>query len=161
MEPTMDFRYVDLKDIDPNFTLLDGPEFYNLRITKAEFSSYTAKKETKTQQVGDEVTTVKLALTVVDHPKFTGRKLWETLYPGEFSFKVCRRIEDATGVQQTGSLEDWLKELSNVQPVIKVQVDQIPDTIGNPPQPNPKTVKPDGTPGLKNIVAWRAGVQPE
>lgn len=160
MEPQFDFRHLDLKDIDPNFTLLDGPEVYSLRISKAELATYIAKTTTKNQTAGDEVAYVKLTLNVVDHPKFTGRKLWEPLFPGDFSFKTLKRIEEATGIPQTGSMEAWLLELSAVQPIVKLQVDQVPD-VNRDGTPNDRTKKSDGTPGMKNVVNWRAGVQPQ
>lgn len=156
----MDFEYADLKHVDPNFTLLDGPEVYAFRITKAEIAKYVAKKTTERQTAGQEVSYIKLTLTVTDHNKFTGRKIWEPLFYSEFSLKILKRIEQATGVEQTGSMTDWLTELSNIQPVIRLQVDQVPD-VDREGNPNPKNVKPDGTPGLKNVVNWKAGVQPE
>jgi hypothetical protein len=155
MEPTTttgveDFRYINLRDVDPNFTLLDGPEFYNLRITKAEFASYTAKKETKSQQVGDQVTYTKLTFVVVGHPKFTGRKIWSRIFPGDFGYKVMRRIADATGIEPT-DVENFVGQLNSITPVVKLSVVQVPDNFH---------LKPDGTPGLQNEVDWKSGVQP-
>lgn len=162
MEPVLDFRYVDLKDIDPNFTMLD-PEWYDLRISKAELATYEAKKDTKTHKMGDTCTRIDLAFTVVDHPKFTGRKIWERLFPNDFSFKVLRRIADNTGIQQTGDLEQWLKELATVGPTIRLYVEKVPD-VNFDGTLNPKTAKVDPvtgeqTPGEKNQVAWKMGVQ--
>lgn len=154
-----DFRHMDLKDVDPNFTKLDGPQVYSLRISSAAFAEYTAKTTNKNQTVGDQVTYIKLALTVVDDPKFTGRKLWEPIFPGDFSAKILKRIEEATGVEQTGDMEGWLAQLSSIQPVIKVQVDLVPDTQRDG-SPNPRTVKQDGSADTKNTVNWKAGVSP-
>jgi hypothetical protein len=163
MEPQNSFRYTDLKDVDPNFTLLDGPEVYALRITKAEFKTYIAKTTTKTQTAGEEVEYIQLTFTVANHPKFTGRKHWESFFgaaPDSFSLKCLKRIEEATGVAQTGSMEDWLKELSNIQPIVRLQIDRVPD-VNRDGTPNERTKKADGTPGEKNVVNWKAGVQPE
>jgi hypothetical protein len=159
----LDFRYIDLKDIDPNFTLLD-PEFYNLRITKAEIKTYLIKDGSAavrkgTANVGDEGTYLNFAFTVVDHQKFTGRKHWESLFPSDFSFKCLKRIEEATGVQQTGSMEDWLSQLTAIGPTVKLKVDKVPD-VNRDGTPNQKTMKADGTPGEKNVVDWKAGVAP-
>lgn len=156
----MDFRYVDLKDIDPNFTLLD-PEFYNLRITKAELQGYEVKAGSaaalRGEPVGTQKAFVKIAFTVVDHQKFTGRKIWESLFPSDFSFKCLKRIEEATGVPFT-DMEGWLVELTNTAPVVKLKVDKVQDVMRDG-TPNQKTMKSDGTPGDKNQVDWRAGVQ--
>jgi hypothetical protein len=161
MEQTMGFEYVDLKDVDPNFTLLDGPEVYSLRITKAEMPTYIAKTTTKNQTAGDEVKYIKFTFTVVNHNKFTGRKHWEPLFgANDFNLKTLKRIEEATGVEQTGSLESWLGQLSAIQPVVKLQIDQVPD-VNRDGTPNPQNCKPDGSPKNKNVVNWRAGVQPE
>ena len=151
MEAVQDWNNVNIQDIDPNFTLLDGPEVYTLRITKGEKKSYIAKKTTATQEAGQEVPFVQLTLTVVDHPNFTGRKLWEPLFPGDFGFKTARRIGEATGVMQTGDTDAWLAELTNVQPTIKVLVEQVPDVFKS---------QQTGKPENKNQVHWKAGVQP-
>jgi hypothetical protein len=151
MEAIQDWKHIDLKDVDPNFTLLPGPEIYSLRITKAELAAYIARKTTASQEAGQEVPYVKLTLTVVDHPNFTGRKLWESLFPGDFGYKTGRRIMEATGVNQTGTMEEWLTELTSVQPVIKVLVDQVPDQFKS---------TSTGKPELKNQVNWKGGVQP-
>lgn len=159
MEQIISFDYVDLHDVDPNFTLLDGPEVYSLRITKAEMPTYVAKTTTKSQTAGDSVKYVKLTFTVTDHPKFTGRKHWESLFFSDFTLKTLRRIMEATGVDQTGTLEEWLASITQIQPVVKLQVEQVPD-VNRDGTPNPQTVNPDGTPRPKNVVNWRAGVQP-
>ena len=160
MEQTMGFEYVDLKDVDPNFTLLYGPEVYSLRITKAEMPTYIAKKTTKNQTAGDEVKYIKFTFTVVDHPKFTGRKHWEPLFgASDFNLKNLKRIEEATGVEQTGSMVDWLGQLTTIQPVIKLQIDKVPD-VNFDGSINPNNLKSDGvTPKDKNVVNWKAGVQ--
>ena len=150
MEAVQDWNNVNIQDIDPNFTLLE-PEVYSLRITKGEKKSYIAKKTTATQEAGQEVPFVQLTLTVVDHPNFTGRKLWEPLFPGDFGFKTARRIGEATGVMQTGDTDAWLAELTSVQPVIKVLVEQVPDAF--------KSAQ-TGKPEFKNQVNFKAGVQP-
>lgn len=159
MEPIVGFDYVNLHDVDPNFTLLDGPEMYSLRITKAELPTYVAKTTNKNQTIGDLVKYVKLTFTVTDHPKFTGRKHWESLFFSDFTLKTLRRIMEATGIDQTGSLEEWFALVSQIQPVVKLQIDQVPD-VNRDGTPNPQTVNPDGTPRSKNVVNWRAGVQP-
>lgn len=143
--------------------MLDS-EFYNLRITKAEFKTYLIKAGSAavrngTANVGDEATYINLAFTVVDHQKFTGRKHWEPIFPSDFSLKCLKRVEEATGVQQTGSMEDWLSQLTAIGPTVKLKVDKVPDVMRDG-TPNPKTVKSDGTAAEKNVVDWKAGVAP-
>lgn len=163
MDPVLDFRYAELRDVDPNFTLLDGPEFYNFRITKAELKSYQVKAESAAVRdgkanAGDDASFINFTLTVVEHPKFTGRKIFEAIFPSDFSLKILKRIEQATGVEQTASMEDWLAQLTSIQPTVKVLVEQVPDLIKG--VANPKNTKPDGSPGNKNQVSWKSGVQP-
>jgi len=64
----------------------------------------------------------------------------------------------ATGIEQTGSLADWLKELARTGVVVKLFVDEVPD-IFKDGTPNPKTVNTDGTPSTKNAINWKMGVQ--
>jgi hypothetical protein len=149
---TLSFEYVNLNDVDPSFQPLDA-EVYDLRITKAELKPY------KDRKTDEEKKRIAFTFVVTDHPKFSGRKLWESFFPNNFAFGTLRRIMDATGITQTGSLEDWLTELSTVQPTIRVKVD-IEEDVYRDGTPNPKTVKADGTAALKNVIAWKSGVQP-
>lgn len=157
MEDQATFKYVNLNEIDPSFTNIE-PGFYNLRISKAEMREYVSKKETAKLAIGQTGYYVNFALTVVGHEKFSGRKLFESLFENDFTFKCLRRIADATGVPQSGSLEDWLKELQTISPVVKLKVDVVSD-VNRDGTANPKTVKPDGTPGEKNVISWKSGVQ--
>lgn len=164
-----DFRYLNLNEVDPNFELLD-PEVYTLRIAKAEFRTYLAKtaNPAKGVNVGDEGAYINFTFRVMDHPKFSGRPHYESLFSSNFNAKVLRRIADATGIPQSGTMQDWLTELSATGPAIKVKVDKVDDVVTkkNPQTgeyetfPNPKTVNPDGTPKQKNAIDWKAGVQP-
>lgn len=157
MEAPLDFRYVDLKDVDPNFTLLD-PEVYNLRIVKAAVEEYVSQKDTKSLKMGETGTRFKMTFSVTDHPKFTGRRIWHTFWPNDFDLKNLRRISDATGVPQTGSLADWGAELTQVQPTVKLLVSKVPD-VNFSGVPNPQNTKEDGTPGERNEITFKAGVQ--
>lgn len=165
-EPANDFRYANLNEVDPNFELLD-PEVYTLRISKAELRTYLAKTANpeKGVNVGDERAYVNFTFTVINHPKFSGRKHFESLFPSNFSLKTLRKIADATGVAQAGTLENWLTSLSSIQPAIKLKVDKVEDlqrVKGSDGEytsiPNPATMNSDGTPSMKNTVDWKAGV---
>ena len=161
MEPATDFRYVDLKDVDPNFTLLD-PEVYNLRITKVEIKTYEIKAGSAAvtsgrANPGDEGQFINFNFTVVGHSKFTGRKIFDSLFPSDFTLKCLKRLEEATGIPQNVAMEEWFAKLSSEQPVVKLQVERVPDLIKG--LPNPKTAKSDGTPGDVNKIAWKSGVQ--
>jgi hypothetical protein len=143
-------------DVDPTFNPIDA-DIYNLRLTKAELRSYTDAKS------GTEKDRVALAFTVVAHDKYSGRKIFETLFPGNFAFVVLHRLADAVGIPQVGGMEDWLAELTQTQPVVKVSVSKVPDgkTFKDGTfVPNPKTVRPDGTPSDTNRIEWKAGIQP-
>jgi hypothetical protein len=154
-----EFDYVRLQDIDPSFQALEE-DVYNLRILKAEAITYTAKKDTKTAKSGDEAVRYSLQFAVQGHPKYSGRRIFETLFPNDFTWKVFRRIMDATGIPQGDlTISDWLVALTQTQPAVRLKVEATPDVLRDG-TPNPKNVRPDGSPGLKNVIAWKAGVQP-
>lgn len=165
-EPANDFRYTDLNDVDPNFSLLE-PEVYTLRISKAELLTFKAKtaQPAKGINVGDEGTYIKFTFIVTNHPKSAGQRHWETFFSSPFALRNLRRIADASGVPQAGSMENWLSSLSTIQPSIKLKIDKVDDVVrvknasGEYDEvPNPRTVNSDGTPSKKNTVDWRAGV---
>ena len=64
-------------------------------------------------------------------------------------------------------MEDWLTSLSSINPVLKLKIDKVEDLQrvknaegGYDSVPNPRTANPDGTAAYKNVVDWKAGVQP-
>jgi hypothetical protein len=153
-----EFQYVDLNQVDPNFSLLDE-EVYNFVISKAERKPYGTEGKSR----------IVFTLTVTQHQKFAGRKLFPSLFFSEFTLKSLRRIADATGVPQTpGDMDGWLKDLSTIQPPVKLKVIKVPDGKTTKDKvtneliftPNPNTVKTDGTPDTVNAVDWKAGVLP-
>lgn len=124
------FDYTDLNEVDPNFQPIPAPEYYNLRIMKAERRTFTYKTGAKQGQDGDLIS---LTVAVVDHPEYSGRRLFGSLFPSNFSLRALRRIADATGIQQEpkAPIDTWLAALAENQPVVKVQVTYRKDREGN------------------------------
>lgn len=123
------FDYVDLNDIDPNFSPIPE-EMYTLKILKAEKKDFNYKQGAKAGQAGQML---KFHLAVADHPEHSGRRLFPSLFPSNFTFRALRRLADATGIQQepgTG-IEQWLADLSEVQPMFKAKVTFLTKRVKN------------------------------
>jgi hypothetical protein len=152
------WSYVNLNDVDPNFTAIPD-DFYNLGVIQAELKPFD-----KTATGGTKGEFVKLAFSIRNHPTLTGRRVYpDPMFLNNFNLAALRRIMDATGVQQAPgeSLESWLKSLQAVGPTVKLKVETIPDVNFKTGVPNPYSMKPDGSPGTKTIINYKAGVQPE
>ena len=122
-------------DVDPSFSTIPA-DVYTLRINKMVPKTYEGKKDpSQSFQV------VKGDFTVIDHPDYAGRRLFETFWLNHgWSTKALRRISDNTGIPQepgAGTFEAWLERLSTEQPSFKVPV-----TVreGDPPE---------------NAITWR------
>lgn len=154
MEETVNsFDYVHLDQIDPSFTNIEEG-YYNLKVITAEQRTYD-----NTAKGGKAGSFIKLGFAVQDDPKFTGRRVYPSaMFPNNFVFRVLRLIQDATGVNQNGDTNGWLAKLQAIGPVLKLKVVIVPDTNFNG-TPNPKTMKADGSPGDRNDIDWKAGVQ--
>lgn len=140
-----DFDYLNLADINPEIAPV--PEgSYNFRVVKAEKSSYTAKKDDpKTGVVaGDEMPLIQLRLAVMDDPEYTGRIMFESLFPNSETFRCLRLIQDASGVIQTGNITDWLTDLVNSQATFNAFVKAGVDKRSGKPNSRVRfgTVKP-------------------
>lgn len=155
-EAVNSFEYVHLDQIDPSFETLPT-DFYNLKIVTAEMKEFD-----KTATGGSKGKFIKLGLAVTGHAKYSGRRVWQTLFPNDFTFRILRRVQDATGVNQDANetLEQWVTKLGKIGPTLKLQVVEVPDVLFKTGEPNPRTVKADGTPAMKNEVNFKAGVQP-
>jgi hypothetical protein len=139
------FSYVDLNEVDPTFKPLPT-NFYQLKVLKAEVKSWA-----KNEKSGEYV---KFQLAVVNHPEYSGRRLFESLFFSKKALRSLRLLMDATGISQVpGSpIEEWLRSLTELQPEFKTKVECLPDLDykGNVKSIDPKT----GQPMLINVVKW-------
>jgi hypothetical protein len=146
-EEQLMFDYVDLNQIDPTFSPLPE-DMYKVRIVKAEKRELVYKTGARAGQTGQ---VINLQLAVVDHPSYSGRRLFEGFFPNNFSFRVLRRLADITGIQQEPGtvLDTWLTAMTEAQPTVKLRVGYKKDRDGN--------VIIDETSGKPrdNAVDWR------
>lgn len=145
MEQSNNFEYVFLGDVDPTFKPIDaGP--YNLRVIKAFIKPFKYSKGARAGETGEQI---KLQLAVTDHPQYSGRRVFATLFPNDFSLRALRRLQDNTGVVQEGNepIADWLARLASEGAVFNVQVN-VTERTGA-----------DGAPVSDNDVDWKT-IQP-
>lgn len=152
---TSTWDHVNLNDVDPSFQSLDEG-WYNLRLVKAEKRKFVYKPEH--DRAGETDAFITLSFTIVNHPKFSGRYVFPSpIFPNGFGQTVARKLQDETGINQSGDTEAWLKTLVATGPVLKCYVYNRPDEIKG--QPNPRTMKADGSASLKADIDWKRGIQ--
>jgi hypothetical protein len=150
-----DFNYVNLQEIDPAFETLPT-NLYTLQVQKAELKEFVYKPGS--EKAGQTGSFVKFQFVVVDHDTYSGRRVFETLFPSTFTFKGLRRLMDATGVvQEAGApLTEWLGTLTNESPKFKIMVEQAEDVDKNGVAKNTDF---KGNPAKINRLRWN-NVQP-
>ena len=121
------FEYVDLDTIDPSFKAIPQ-DVYTLVPIKAEIKEFTYKSGERKGQTGQRVA---FQLAVTDHPQYAGRRVFATLFAGDFAFRTCRRISDTTGVPQNGSFRDWLAAYTESKAPFKIMVTTKPKADGS------------------------------
>ena len=130
-------------------------DFYTLQVLKAELKEATYKQTTKTHNAGDTCEFIKFQFVVKNHPEYTGRRIFVTLFFGARELRALRKLMDVTGVQQTpGSmLSEWLQMLTEIQPEFKAQVTNEDDVDYSG---KGRTFERDGTTIAKiNKVNWK------
>jgi len=105
------FEHVNLNEVDPNAATV-GVGDYTFEVSDAAMKTFTYQKG---ENAGKEGTRLALALTITDHPTLSGRRLFESLFPGKGTEKQCRRIMDVTGIVQTDSFAQWLTDLKEAK----------------------------------------------
>ena len=145
-----DFVYVNLQDIDPNFSTLPSNN-YTLQVQKAELKEFTYRNGSK---AGTQGTRVAFQFVVVDDADYSGRKVYESMFPSTFSFKALRRLADATGTPQDAGepLADWLTKLANEQVKFNIFVDQVEDLDKDG---NARSTDFKGNPAKVNRINWK------
>lgn len=142
------FEYTNLQDIDPSAKPIEEG-VYELRVSRAELVAYTNDRGSGKR--------LSFAFTVDNHPKYLGRKLFDTMFPSEVTFKILRLIMDATGVVQerTETLETWCKKLVEEGANFKVPVSIVLDQYKN--KQGEIVVRSrdiHGNPAPKNKIEW-------
>lgn len=147
-----DYQYFNIMDVDPSFTPLEDG-VYELRINKLVGESYVPKSG---KREGEATIRIKGDFAVVNHNKFSGRRLFHTfwLHSG-FDQKALRRIADRTGIGQDPSetFEAWLGKLTQSQPTFKVKVEVVPDMDYT--TKTPKVDEITGKPVMTNAINWK------
>lgn len=153
MAENSSFEYVFLGDVDLTFKAIPK-DVYTLQVSGAAIKDITYGKGEKKGTTGQ---VAKLQLTVVDHPEYSGRRLFETVFPDDNGFRNLRRLQDSTGVVQAQNepLPVWLERLNEVKPTFKVSVDQVQAKDFTTKLPR---VDEAGAPVMENRVIWKEAV---
>lgn len=128
-----DFDYINLNEVDPGSAKMPDGD-YTFEVSSAELKSYTRKKD------NTEAKYTNFQFTIVDDANYSGRRLYHAVFPDTnpekpYAAKQLRRLMDATGVQQTGLFEDWLKDLQGARFSAQVK------TINKAKQGEPENLK--------------------
>jgi len=126
----VDFNHINLNDIDDSRKPIDD-NVYTLEINKID-TVYKEVKKPDSAYFGQTLQYLKGSFTVVEDPKYSGRKLWSDFCT---AFKVplifLKKISAATGVQQADgeTLSDWSGQFALLNPPARfqVRVKQVPD----------------------------------
>lgn len=149
------FEYADLNTIDPSFKPMDT-DTYTVTVLDAAYKTFD-----KTSTGGKKGSFIKFQLAVTDHPKFSGRRVFPTMFPSDFTLKVLRKIADESGVgQDPGTpLTDWLKKLVEYKATFRVGIVKREDRTWNRETKSfsgePKSYNADGSVAEINELDWK------
>lgn len=109
---SVDFEYLQLSEVNPDIPQIPEGQ-YNFRVVEAGVKPFTYKKDRPDAGVtaGQEAKYIKLGFVIIDDAEQAGRKVYQSIFPNPSAARGLRLLQDATGVQQTGSLDEWLSEL--------------------------------------------------
>lgn len=126
----VDYNHINLNDIDDSRKPIED-NVYTLEINKID-TVYKEVKKPDSQYFGQTLQYLKGSFTIVDDPKYSGRKQWSDFCT---AFKVplvfLKKISAATGVQQADgeTLSDWAAQFALLNPPARFQarIKQVPD----------------------------------
>lgn len=147
------FEYVHLGDVDLTFKSIPQ-DVYTLQVSGAGIKEIEYKKGAKAGTTGQ---VAKLQLTVVDHPQYSGRRLFETAFPDDGGLRILRRLQDSTGVVQATNepLPQWLERIAEVKPTFRVLVTEVQAKDFTTRSPK---VDETGAPVMDNKIVWKEAV---
>ena len=132
------FEHVQLQRVDPNFELIPAGT-YTFQVLKAAKVGYP-----KDNPVNEKVD---FQVAIANDERFSGRRLFPTLFDDDKSLKIMRKIMDATGIlhEDGEPLEEWLTRLVTERAEFKAEVQVVPDMRKGVPNPNTAITNSDGT----------------
>ena len=138
------FEHVNLADVDPGQASLPD-RVYTLQVADAALKTFMYKPGSKKYVEGgsEEENTgeyIQVQLAIAEDPEFSGRRVFQTLWPGKGTNKQLRQLMEITGIAPEGPLAEgqdyvnYLKEFKNqrVQFRMPVTTTDKPDADGTP-----------------------------
>lgn len=130
---SVDFEYLNLAEVNPEIPPVPPGE-YNFRVVGAERNTFTYKKDNPERgiEAGQEASYVRLNLSIVDDPEQSGRRVSVSVFPGPQGARGLRLVQDATGVAQEGTLDEWLNALVVARATFAALLSNGVDKSGKP-----------------------------
>lgn len=117
------FEHINLNDIDDSRKPIDA-NVYTLEVNRLN-SVYKEVKNPDSPYLGQKLLVLQGSYTVVDDPKFAGRKLWKDFWtPFKIAQVQLKKQMSATGVLQTEgqSLIEYAEQFGILNPPARFQV---------------------------------------
>jgi len=124
------YEHINLRDVDDSRQAL--PEaVYTLEVNKID-AKYVTVTNPNSELKGTSPLVLKASYTIVDDPKYSGRKYWEDFWtPFKFAQVNLKKQMNATGVLQAEgeSLSDYAAQFALLNPPARFQVliQNVPD----------------------------------
>jgi hypothetical protein len=116
------FEYTALAAVDPNFTPVPQA-VYTLEIVSAGPKAFTYSSDSKPEaknshQKGDTGKLYNMKLVITEDDTYSGKNVFASFFPSEFTMKQFRRVMDATGIAQKDgqSISEWLTAFTTLSP---------------------------------------------
>jgi hypothetical protein len=116
VEQPVTFENTNLAKVDPNSAPALPVGDYTFQIVDAELRGY------EKDGVAKQRLSLGLAVVKSGDGKSIGRRMYETLFPGETTEKMLKLICNATGIQQSGSFTEWLDALKAQRPTFDAPI---------------------------------------
>lgn len=132
MSTVTDFEYLNLAEVNPEIEEVPEGD-YTFSVVGAERKSFIYKQDLPDKGVvkGASADYLKFSFAIINDPENGGRRIYQALFPDKRTPRFLRLIQDATGVIQNGTLDDWLKELVETRASFNAPVKQKVDKRNN------------------------------
>ena len=117
IEQPVTFENTNLNKVDPSATTLPEGD-YTFQVVDAAIKSYEKDGIAK-QRLSFGFAVSKDGVL---GGKLVGRRIYETLFPGEPTEKMLKILANATGIQQSGSFSEWMDALKSQRPTFDAPV---------------------------------------
>jgi len=118
--------------------------FYDLQVRRIARKEFVYKNGPNT---GKDGARINIRFVVTNDAENSGHIIDHTLWGSKTNEMYLKRLQEATGIEQTGTVDEWAEEVSSEAPIVRMFLLEVPDRKAEADE--------NGDVPMINILSWK------